>query len=175
VATTSDISAISTSDTGFDALFAANYKPLTRVIYRVLGDTAASEEVASEAFWKLHRNPPASDHNLAGWLYRTGIRLALDSLKKRKRRVSYEANAPGPRAAPSPEDAVSQQEQQFRVRQVLSVLNPVQSSLLILRSESYRLNEIADILALNPNSVGTLLGRADSAFRKEYVNRYGEQ
>jgi RNA polymerase sigma-70 factor, ECF subfamily len=175
VATSTELSAISTSDAGFDALFIANYKPLTRVIYRVLGDTAAAEEVAAEAFWKLHRNPPASDHNLAGWLYRTGIRLAFDSLKKRKRRVNYEAHAPGPTPMPSPEDAVRRGEERFRVRQVLSALSPVQSSLLILRGEGYSISEIAEILALNPNSVGTLLARADSAFRKEYVNRYGEQ
>jgi RNA polymerase sigma-70 factor, ECF subfamily len=175
VATSSDISAISTGNTGFDALFAANYKQLTRVIFRVLGDTAASEEVAAEAFWKLHRNPPPSDSNLAGWLYRTGLRLALDSLKKRKRRATYEAHAPGPKPMPSPEDAVSRQEQAFRVRQVLSALNPVQSSLLVLRSEGYSLNEMATVLVLNPNSVGTLLARADAAFRKEFVNRYGEQ
>jgi RNA polymerase sigma-70 factor (ECF subfamily) len=175
VATSSDISAIITSTAGFDSLFIANYKPLTRVIYRVLGDTAAAEELAAEAFWKLHRNPPATDHNLAGWLYRTGLRLALDSLKKRKRRANYEAHAPGPQQILSPEDALRQQEQQFRVRQVLSALNPVQSSLLILRSEGYSLNEIAGILALNPSSVGTLLARADLAFRKEYVSRYGEQ
>ena len=141
----------------------------------MLGDTAAAEEVAAEAFWKLHRNPPSTDQNLAGWLYRTGLRLALDGLKKRKRRANYEAHAPGPTPMPSPEDAVRRQEQQSRVREVLSALNPVQSSLLILRSEGYSLSEIANILALNPNSVGTLLARADSAFRKEYVNRYGEQ
>ena len=175
MATSSDISAITTSAAGFEALFAANYKPLTRVIYRVLGDTAAAEEVAAEAFWKLHRSPPASEDNLAGWLYRTGLRLALDSLKKRKRRAGYEAQAPGPAPVQSPEEVASQQERRFRVRQVLSALNPVQSSLLVLRSEGYSLNEVAGILALNPNSVGTLLARADVAFRKEYVNRYGER
>jgi RNA polymerase sigma-70 factor (ECF subfamily) len=175
VATSSDISGISTGIIGIDDLFAENYKPLTRVIYRVLGDTAASEEVAAEAFWKLHRNPPSTESNLAGWLYRTGLRLALDSLRKRKRRANYESHAPGPTPLPSPEDAVGRREQQFRVRQILAALNPVQSSLLILRSEGYSISEVANILALNPNSVGTLLARADSAFRKEYVNRYGEQ
>jgi len=29
-------------------------------------------------------------------------------------------------------------------------------------------------LAMNPGSVGTFLARADGAFRKEYVNRYGK-
>jgi len=47
--------------------------------------------------------------------------------------------------------------------------------MLVLRSEGYKLDEIAGLLSLNPNSVGTLLARADAAFRKEYVSRYGER
>jgi len=159
----------------FDELFAANYVGLARVIYRIVGDTGWAEELAAEAFWKLHRNPPASGHNLAGWLYRTGLRLALDNLKKRKRRAHYEALAPAPRAMQNPEEAVEQLQRRLRVRKVLAALRPVQASLLVLRSEGYSLAEMASILSLNPNSVGALLARADTSFRKEYVNRYGEQ
>ena len=39
----------------FDALFAAYYRRLTRLLYRVTGDTARAEEFASEAFWRLDR------------------------------------------------------------------------------------------------------------------------
>ena len=159
----------------FDEFFAANYTALTRLVYRVVGDIGWAEELAAEAFWKLHQNPPASDHNLAGWLYRTGLRLALDNLKKRKRRAHYETLAPAPGAVESPEEALAQIEQQIRVRQVLASIKPEQSALLVLRSEGYTLGEMATILAINSSSVGTLLARADTAFRKEYVNRYGER
>jgi RNA polymerase sigma-70 factor (ECF subfamily) len=159
----------------FDEFFAANYTALTRLVYRVVGDIGCAEELAAEAFWKLHRNPPASGHNLAGWLYRTGLRLALDNLKKRRRRAHYEALAPTPGAIESPEEAVPQIEQRVRVREVLAALKPEQSALLVFRSEGYSLGEMAGILAVNPSSVGTLLARADVAFRKEYVNRYGER
>jgi RNA polymerase sigma-70 factor, ECF subfamily len=175
VATSSHFPAVTESATDFDALFTANYAPLARVIYRVVGDTDLAEELSAEAFWKLHRSPPASDHNLAGWLYRTGLHLAFDSLKKRRRRAHYEGLAPAPAALQNPEEALRQQEQQGRVRQILAALNPVQTSLLVLRSEGYSLAEMAEMLALNPNSVGTLLARADTAFRKEYVIRYGER
>src|SRR3954454_24834828 len=82
--------AVEAKDHGFDALFAAHYHRLARAIYRVIGDTGHAEELASEAFWRLHRNPPAFERNLAGWLYRTGLRLALDRLKMQKRRAFYE-------------------------------------------------------------------------------------
>jgi RNA polymerase sigma-70 factor (ECF subfamily) len=158
----------------FSGLFAAHYAALTRLIYRVTGDAGSAEELAAEAFWKLHRQPPASNHNLAGWLYRTGLRLALDNLKKRKRRSHYEARAPVPQAMQSPEAILDQIERQVRVRQVLAALKPKQAALLVLRSEGYSIGEMASLLRLRPGSTGTLLARADRAFRKEYVNRYEE-
>jgi RNA polymerase sigma-70 factor (ECF subfamily) len=159
----------------FEGLFASHYAALARLIYRVVGDAGWAEELAAEAFWKLHRNPPSSEENLGGWLYSTGLRLALDNLRKRKRRARYEAMAPLPEAAQSPEEAVVRVQQQARVRQVLGALKPREATLLVLRSEGYKLNEIASIVGVSANSVGTLLARADEAFRKEYVKRYGEQ
>ena len=44
----------------------------TRLLYRVTGDTGRAAEAASEAFLGLHRNPPPTNTNLEGWLYRTG-------------------------------------------------------------------------------------------------------
>jgi RNA polymerase sigma-70 factor (ECF subfamily) len=158
----------------FDDLFAAHYGALTRVLCRVVGDTGLAEDLASEAFWKLHRDPPPSGHNLGGWLYRTGLRLALDHLKMRRRRAHYEAQAPPPGGLPGPEESLARREQQSRVREVLAALKPEQASLLVLRSEGYSLHEIAELLAINPGSVGTFLRRADEAFRKEHVNRYGK-
>jgi RNA polymerase sigma factor (sigma-70 family) len=159
----------------FEGFFTAHYVALTRLIYRVVGDIGCAEELAAEAFWKLHRNPPRSDNNLAGWLYRTGLRLALDNLKMRKRRAHYEALAPGPGAIQNPEEALAQLELRDRVRQVLAVIRREYAALLVLRSEGYSLGEMASILNLNAGSVGTFVARADGAFRKEYVNRYGER
>jgi len=157
-----------------DELFTAHYAGLARVTYRVVGDTATAEELAAEALWKLHRNPPASDANLVGWLYRTALRLALDSLKMRRRRARYESQSPPPCAIPDPEQAAARREQEARVRDALAAIKPEQSSLLVLRSEGYTLAEIAGLMYLSPNSVGTLIARAEESFRREYVKRYGE-
>jgi RNA polymerase sigma-70 factor (ECF subfamily) len=46
---------------------------------------------------------------------------------------------------------------------------------LLLRSNGLSYEEVANALELNPASVGTLLSRAQQAFRKEYIKRYGEQ
>ncbi len=158
----------------FDSLFLAHYAALARALYRVVGDTHAAEELASEAFWKLHSRPPGSHENLIGWVYRTGFRLALDSLRKRRRRDRYEAQAAATNGhGPNPLEALEQRERAMRLRAAIAALRPEQISLLTLRGEGHTLAEMATILGLNPGSVGTLLARADAALRKEYVKRYG--
>jgi RNA polymerase sigma-70 factor (ECF subfamily) len=158
-----------------DALFTAYYCRLTRLLYRATGDTARAEEFAAEAFWRLYDKPPRDATNIEGWLYRTGLRLALDYLKKERRRARYEALGQLFGVARNPHQAVEQHEKQARVRQVLVSLKPVQAAMLLLRSEGLSYTELAAALNLNPASVGTLLTRAGQAFKKEYVKRYGEQ
>ena len=57
---------------------------------------------------------------------------------------------------------------------VLSAIARRQAQLLVLRSDGFSYDELASTLDLNPASVGTLLARAQQAFRKEYIKRYGE-
>ena len=159
----------------FDELFTAYYSRLTRLLYRVTGDRSRAEEVAAEAFWRLYRKTPSDATNIEGWLYRTGLHLALDYLKKERRRARYEALTILFGFAPDPQQAVEQQEEQARVRRVLGSLKPAQAALLLLRSEGLSYAELATALNLNSASVGTLLSRAGQAFKKEYVIRYGEQ
>ena len=59
----------------FDALFAAFYRRLARLLFRVTGDAHRAEEIAAEAFWRLHCRPPETHDNIEGWLYRTGMRV----------------------------------------------------------------------------------------------------
>jgi RNA polymerase sigma-70 factor (ECF subfamily) len=165
---------IGDSSREFDEFFVANYARLARLFRRVVGDPGQAEELAAEAFWRLHRKPPASDHNLIGWLYRTGLRLALDSLKKQKRRAHYEALGTVSRTVHGPDETLERRESRDRVRQVLAALKPDHAALLLLRSDGFSLGELAAMLNLNPGSVGTFLARAEIAFRKEYVTRYGE-
>jgi RNA polymerase sigma-70 factor (ECF subfamily) len=167
--------AVEAHDQSFDSLFAAHYPQLARLIYRVVGDTGYAEELASEAFWKLHLHRPSSHHNLAGWLYRTGLRLALDGLRKQKRRAYYEAAAARPHLVPNPEESLAARQQQQCVREILAALKPEFALLLVLRSEGLTLNESAAALDCNPASVGKFVARAEAAFRKEWEKRYEKQ
>jgi len=159
----------------FDALFTRFYGRLARLLYRVTGDLGRAEEIASEAFWRLHSKPPATSVNLEGWLYRTGVRLALDELKKQQRRTRYESLASWFGATSNPHKALEQSEEAARVRRALGALKSEHAAMILLRSEGLTYAEVATTLGLNQASVGALLARAEDAFRKEYESRYGKR
>jgi RNA polymerase sigma-70 factor (ECF subfamily) len=160
----------------FEAVFRSDYGRIARTIARVIGDPARAEDLAIETFWRLWRTPTAQGDSSGGWLHRTAVRLAVDELRRRARRARYEPLlAVFGRAPQTPDDLFCTGEAQGRVRTVLATIAPRQAELLLLRSEGLPYEEIAATLSINPASVGTLLSRAKSAFRKEYVKRYGEQ
>jgi RNA polymerase sigma-70 factor (ECF subfamily) len=165
--------ALEQTATDVDTLFRAHYRRICRVIYRVVGDPDLAEELAAEAFWKLHRKRPARLTNAEAWLCRTGVRLALDTLRKQKRRQHYERASPDPHAPPGPEEGLARAREQERVRAVLALMKPAQASLLLLRAEGLSYAELAAALRLNPNSIGTLIARAEARFKQEYEARHG--
>ena len=170
----------STNETHLDieALFRAHYGRVARIIARVVGDRARSEDLAVEVFLKLWRNHKAQSENVEGLLYRVAVRAGLDELRRQRRRGHYERMLawvqPRPRAA-TPEDIHSVSQKQSKVRSVLSVLEPRQAQFLVLRSQDFTYQEVASILNMNPASIGTLVSRAEESFRREYIKRYGQE
>lgn len=158
----------------FEALFQAHYPRIARAIVRVINDPGRAEELAVETFWKLWRHREAQNESAGGWLYRSAIRLALDELRRSARRAKYEPWFRPLIAPRTPHELFDASEEQGRVRAVLAGLPRIQAELLLLRHEGLSYAELASSLGLNPASIGTLLNRAQDAFRKEYVKRYGK-
>jgi RNA polymerase sigma-70 factor (ECF subfamily) len=171
------VAEIAARETGFDleAIFRAQYGRIARVIARVVRDHARAEELAVEVFLKLWRNERAQGENAEGWLYRVAVRAGLDELRRQARRARYESLIGFVPGSLTPEEIHTAAEEQERVRLVLSAVEPRQAELLLLRSDGLSYEEVASALNLNPASVGTLLSRAQQAFRKEYIKRYGEE
>ena len=163
-----------------ETIFYAPYERISRVIAGVTRDPARAEELAVEVFLKWSRNPKAQGEKAPGWLYRTAVRTGLNELRHQIRRGRFEGLfgfiMSGPSRQPAtPEDVRAAKEDQGKVRSVLSVMKRRQAELLILHSHGLSYDELASTLDLNPASVGTLLSRALQAFRKEYIERYGEE
>lgn len=158
----------------FEALFRSEYPRLARVIARVIRDQARAEDLAVEVFLKFWRNRAAHEENPEGWLYRVAVRKALDELRRRSRRSRYENLFSFARKTPTPEELHGAAEEQERVRTVLAAIDSRDGELLLLRSQGWNYDELASALSLNPLSIGTFLLRAQQAFRKEYIRRYGK-
>ena len=162
-----------------ETVFHAHYLPIARAIAGVIKDSARAEELAVEVFLKWERTPAAQRQGSEGWLYRTAVRMALNDLRRTTRRNRYEnlfafMTFAGHRGSPV-EEAFAEQEKEQKVRLVLSVIQPRQAELLLLRGNGLTYEELASALDLNPASVGTLLSRALAAFRKEFIQRYGKE
>lgn len=161
---------------GLDAIFRAHYGRIARVIGRVIHDQARAEELAVEVFLKWWRNPQAHGEHAEGWLYRTAVREALDELRRQTRRSRFERLFSFVRESPqTPEYSYAVNAEQHRVRTVLAALNRRHAELLLLWSHGFSYQEIAVSLAVNPDYVGSLVKRAQEAFRKEYLKRYGNE
>ena len=158
-----------------ETVFRAQYGRMVRVIARVIRDPARAEELAVEVFLKFSKSRKAQRDNVEGWLYRAAVRTGLNELRRQMRQERYERLVALVRRSPTPEELLAARQEQDRVRRILAALDPRQAELLVLRSQGLSYEELAAALKLNPASVGTLLSRAQQAFRKEYVKRYGNE
>jgi RNA polymerase sigma-70 factor (ECF subfamily) len=159
----------------FEAIFRSDYARIARVIVRVIQDPARAEDLAVEAFWRLWRNPQAQGARSGAWLYRTAVRLALDELRRRARQLRYEHLLTFIRSPRTPDEILSSAEEQGKVRAVLAAISVKHGELLLLHSDGCPYDELASYLSINPASVGTMLKRAKTAFRQEYMKRYGNR
>jgi RNA polymerase sigma-70 factor (ECF subfamily) len=165
----------------FEDLFLAHYARIVAILRRMLGDHARAEDLANEVFLKLYRRPLSRDSggNVPGWLYRTATNLGIDTLRSLARRNRYEQEAARAenknQIAENAFDQALRTERQQRVRTVLAELKPAQAQLLLLRAFGHTYKELADSLAIEPGSVGTLLVRAEGAFEQRYRELYGRE
>jgi len=60
----------------WEAVFRRSYPSVYRALVAVLLDADLAEDALQEAFAEGLRRPPASDHALAGWLFRVALRRA---------------------------------------------------------------------------------------------------
>lgn len=166
----------------FEALFARHFGTVFGVVVRVTGDREEAEEIALDAFLKLYRQPLADsdDTNVRGWLLRVATNAAFNAVRSRNRRRGWlrrlagRAESPGDGAG-DPVQIVAQRDEARRVRERLAELPERQRNVLVLRSSGLSYAEIASALDIKPGSVGTILARAERAFREKYVSFGGNE
>ena len=154
----------------FERLFRAEYARVVAIAHRVVGDAAESEDVAQEVFLSFYRAHPADAGYAPAWLHSAAAHEALNALRGRDRRSRREAAQGVPESAAGnddPAEAVAAAETRDEVRAVLGRLPERSAALLALRYAGLSYNEIAAALDVRASSIGTLLRRAEEAFRRE--------
>lgn len=165
-------------DQAFESLFAEHYPRLVKTLIRLVGDPSQAEELAADAFFRLHRQrPPGTTDALAGWLYRTAMNLGLDALRCNSRRARREDVAGREvlrtEKAESPLNDLLAQEQRSRVRAVLTRLKPEHGQALLMGSSGFSCKEMSAVLGIKTDSLYVLIGRAKAKFEQEYLKLYG--
>lgn len=161
------------NEADFEALFQRYYRPIHDLLERLVGDEA--DDLAQEVFWRLYTRPPRADVGLKAWLYRVATRLGYNALRARRRQkrhyemwASSYPNCEEGRIL-DPEATTEQRAECDLVRAALARLKRREATLLVLRYSGLRYIEIAQVMGLSPNSVGTLLARAERAFAVLYA------
>ncbi|HEY7623796.1 MAG TPA: sigma-70 family RNA polymerase sigma factor [Candidatus Limnocylindria bacterium] len=154
----------------FERLFRAEYARVVGIAQRVLGDQTEAEDVAQEVFLSFYRAHPAEAPYAASWLHAAAAHAALNALRTRGRRTRREAAdalPPDAVASDDPAAQVAAAETRDEVRAVLARIPERSAALLALRYAGLSYSEIATALDVRASSVGTLLRRAEDAFRRE--------
>ncbi len=158
--------------TDFEALFQEHWNRVCGILFRLVGDWDEAQDLAIDTYEQLYRRPPKDDTNLSGWLYRVATNRGLNALRARERRARYEQKAGRLKLEEDqpedPADVLERKQEQAQVRITLGLMKPRSAQLLILRHSGLSYAEIASAIEVSPNSVGTLLARAEREFEKQY-------
>jgi RNA polymerase sigma factor (sigma-70 family) len=155
----------------FESLFRTEYARVVGIAHRVLADQAEAEDVAQDVFISFYRAHPADAAYAAAWLHAAAAHAALNALRGRDRRSRREgAQAVPPDAAAvddDPAELAAASETREEVRAILALLPERSAAMLALRYAGLSYAEIAAALDVRASSIGTLLRRAEDAFRRE--------
>lgn len=170
-------------ESGFELLVKEHTGRVVGLAWRLVGNHEEAEDLAQEAFLRLHRSLPnfRGESRISTWLYRTTTRLAIDHLRREriKRKLFFFRKD---NAAPDPvelacdpgsnpaRDFQSQQAMQA-LQKSLSRLSARQQVIFTLRHyEGLPLQEIAAHLGLQTGTVKAHLHRAVTQLRKDLVD-----
>ena len=152
----------------FEALFRREYARVVAIAHRVVRDADEAEDVAQDVFVSFYRKHPADAGYAPAWLHAAAAHTALNAIRTRERRGKREtAHAREHDRAVDPQNAAETSETRAEVRAALARMDERAASLLALRYSGLSYDEIAAALGLRKSSIGTLLSRAEDAFRRE--------
>ncbi len=150
---------------------------LIRVILRFVHDNELARDLAQETFLRVYERLDQFDpsRRFGPWMFRIGVNLTLDYLRKRKRRIHWSlfsehaGDKPPDPAAPDPRDSLDVSQE---VRLVIDQIPQNYRSVLVLRDlEGFSTSEIAAILNRKEATIRWRLAEARDRFQNLWTRR----
>jgi putative glutamine amidotransferase len=155
-----------------ETLYERHGPGLRRRLERMLGSREAAEDVAQDAFLRLWRRAPEglSENEQLAWLQRTASNLAIDELRRRKRRDHTELDEG------TVEAIASGGPESLAVRDALDRLTAHERLCLLLRFQAgLSYGQIAETLAITPEAARKRVSRARRSFAAAYRGAHSDE
>lgn len=178
----------------FEILVLRYQKPISRLVYRMVGQEEVVEDLVQDIFLKAFHMIKSFQRKarFSTWLYRLAVNTCLDYFKPKREFLSWDGmptdeeqgylqqmERRGSLAAATPEVNLSRKEMVQKLQEALDCLAPEDKTVVILRDllgHSYQ--EIAEIMDWPLGTVRTRLFRARrslQALMRQYVETESEQ
>jgi RNA polymerase sigma-70 factor (ECF subfamily) len=146
-----------------ELLFRSFYQPLGNVIYRVVQDRAAAEDLVQDLFLRVWNNRASLviTTTYKAYLHRAAMNTALHHLQKHKRQVAWDdARVPEPSRNTTAEN-LDGAEAELAVAGALETLPPQCRAVFVMsRQEGMSYGQIAEALNVAPKTVENQMGKA---------------
>jgi RNA polymerase sigma-70 factor, ECF subfamily len=152
-------------------LFKTYYSPLVKLVYRMLKNVEASEDIVQDVFVKVWNNRENldQDKSIKSYLYRSAINTALNYIEKNKRSVQItkmEA-VTDQHKGNSTEEKMNFKELESRVSAAIDTLPPKCKAIFVMsRYDELSYKEIAESLELSIKTVENQIGKALGILRE---------
>jgi RNA polymerase sigma-70 factor (ECF subfamily) len=152
-----------------EALYRGARDDVYAYVVTLLHDAAAAEDVTAQAFERAVRRRRTYDPRRGSpraWLFGIARHVALDELRRRKRRAHLASEPPDLDAA-APEDEAEAALRRAAVRSALAGLPAREREVISLKFHAGLDNaELAGVLGVSSSNAGTLLHRAMAKLRE---------
>lgn len=165
-------------DDAFAILVCRYERKLIRVLYRLVHDEELARDLAQETFWKVYTRLDRFDtsRRFGPWLFRVGVNLGLDQLRRHDGPPASSIDRPGRDAIkamelPDPDPRLREEVVQ-EVRFVLDRVPLPYRTILVLRDlEGFSSAEVAAIVGRREATIRWRLAKARDLFRQQWERR----
>ncbi len=164
------------NEEAFNEMVERYSKKLYYLCLKMLQNERDAEDTVQTVFLKAYMNLHKFEEksSISTWLYRIGVNVCTDMLRKRKKETVTSLYATGsedeeyaleiPDEKENVEKTVLERERKEALYQAINTLKPKQKELIVLRDiEGLSYEEIADILHMNTGTVKSGINRARKA------------